>query len=94
MATMENVKPDWRKEIPTYDNLTDPRTAEWAVAEEFTEIAEELRKMADLMTNANILFVGKLQNNHFKNWDEIGDFIEEYTQQLENTLDDIYNRLP
>lgn len=94
MTTMADVKTNWWEIPPTYNNLTDNRTMEFTIAEEFSETAKKLRKLADLMENANIAFIGKLQNNHIKDWKEVINFIEEHTDQLINGLDDIYDRLP
>lgn len=91
---MADVRTDWREISPTYDNLTDNKTMEFAIAEEFSEIAKELKRLADFMENTNTTFINKLQNNHIKDWEEVSNFIEEHTDQLINGLDNIYDRLP
>ena len=43
MKTLENVKPNWKDNPPTYANMCDKSTMEWNLAEEIRDVKNELQ---------------------------------------------------
>jgi hypothetical protein len=83
---------NWRNNAPQYDNLTDPRTVEWAVAEELREVTTELEILRALTEEVNHRYVGGIQQGTIKDWDTACAMIEEWKEIIEQKVQAITDR--
>lgn len=83
---------DWRNTPPQYDNLSDPRTVEWAMAEELREVANEFEILRALTNEVNNRFVGGIQQGAIKDWEQVAEMIEEWKEIVEQKLEAITER--
>ena len=83
---------DWRDTPPQYDNLSDTRTVEWAIAEELTEVTNEFEILRALTNEVNNRFVGGIQQGAIKDWEQVAEMIEEWKEIVEQRLEAITDR--
>lgn len=83
---------NWVNNPPQYNNLTDPRTVEWAVAEELREITNEFEILRAITNEVSNRFVGGLQQGSIKDWDTACAMIEEWKEIIEQKVEAITER--
>ena len=83
---------NWRSNPPQYDNLTDPRTVEWAVAEELREVTNEFEILRAITNEVSNRFVGGIQQGSIKDWDTVCEMIEEWKTIIEQKVEAITER--
>ena len=96
MRTVENVpammNEDWRNNPPQYDNLSDTRTVEWAMAEELLEVRNEFEVLRALTEEVHSRFVGGIQQGAIKDWEQVAEMIEEWKEIVEQKVEAITER--
>ena len=90
VPAMANEK--WRNNPPQYDNLTDPRTVEQAVAEELREVTNEFEILRALTNEVTNRFVGGIQQGVIQDWDTACEMIEEWKTIVEQKVEAITAR--
>lgn len=83
---------DWRNNPPQYNNLTDPRTVEWAMAEELREVTNEFEILRALTNEVSNRFVGGIQQGSIKDWETVSAMLEEWREIVEQKLEEITDR--
>ena len=93
IGEVENiVGEDWREVPPKYDNLTDNRTMEWAMAEEIGDVKKELQKLVDLTDALSNKFAGGLQQGTITEWEQIAEMLSNYADVMEQKMETITER--
>ena len=67
-----------------YNNLTDPRTMEYGVSYELTEIAKELDSLVEKVKLFDYSMVGKMKRGAIT-WEELNEQLGDLFQQILNT---------
>ena len=83
---------NWRSNPPQYENLTDPRTVEWAMAEELREVTNEFEILRAITNEVSNRFVGGIQQGSIKDWDTVCEMIEEWKTIIEQKVEAITER--
>ena len=86
------VGANWADVPPKYDNLTDNRTMEWAMAEEIGDVKKELQRLVDLTDTLSNNFVGGLQQGTITEWSQVLEMLGKYADVMEKKLDSITER--
>lgn len=92
MRTLENVKPNWRDNPPTYANMCDKSTMEWNMAEEIKDIKNELQSLAELSEKVHTQLVNGLQYGHIKTWEEMAEILVKWSHEMEEKMEAITDR--
>ena len=82
-------KEDWKSIPPTYNNLTDNRTMEWAITQDLTEIKKELENLVEMTDKLNQRIVGGLQQKSIKEWATIIQLVEDYSATMEQKIKEV-----
>lgn len=67
-----------------YDNLTDPRTMEFGVSKELTDIANELQTLVRNIQDYDCSVIGRMKRGAIT-WEELSEELGDLFQQILNT---------
>jgi hypothetical protein len=74
-----------------YRNLTDPRTMEFGVSKELTDIVDELKNLAKAIEKYDIQLVGKMKRNAI-DWETVAADLEDIKRDIKNRTDFILEK--
>lgn len=80
---------NWKDFPPKYEKLTDKRSVEWDLVQEFSNIKAEFEKLTKLTDEVSTWFVNGLQYGHIKEWKEVAEKLLEFENIIEEKVDEI-----
>lgn len=92
MRTLENVKPNWKDNPPTYANMCDKSTMEWNLAEEIRDVKNELQNLAEISEKVHTQLVNGLQYGHVKTWEDVLEILSNWCTEMEDKMEAITDR--
>ena len=92
MRTLENVKPNWKDNPPTYANMCDKSTMEWNMAEEIRDVKNELQHLVEVSEKVHTQIVNGLQYGRIKTWEEMAEILVNWSREMEEKMEAITDR--
>ena len=93
IAVVRAVGEKMKDTPPKYENLTNTKTVEWCLAEELRTLAKDLRRLSDLADNAHTELVQGLQYDRIKDWSDIAENLNAFTQEMAEELKAIHTEI-